>query len=77
MTPELSDEDGVVSEHGPWKGELDSELADEPSRGATTTRSTGNIKVEWNVTGTVVSTAGDDAKVRLWKCESLVRPIKR
>lgn len=24
-------------------------------------------RVEWNVTGTVLSTAGDDGKVRLWK----------
>lgn len=26
-------------------------------------------KVEWNVTGTVLATSGDDGKVKLWKCE--------
>lgn len=24
-------------------------------------------KVKWNVTGTILSSAGDDGKVRLWK----------
>ena len=29
----------------------------------------GATKVEWNVTGTVLSTSGgEDGKVRLWKC---------
>lgn len=27
-------------------------------------------RVEWNVTGTVLSTAGCDGVVRLWKCGS-------
>lgn len=47
---------------------MDAELED-GNRGATSAGSVGNVKVDWNLTGTVVSTAGDDAKVRLWKCE--------
>ena len=34
----------------------------------------GATKVEWNVTGTVLSTSGgEDGKVRLWKCTSFSR----
>ncbi|KAI5475969.1 WD40 repeat-like protein [Pseudohyphozyma bogoriensis] len=61
-TPSLDPEfDGPPSEE--WKAELDAELDD----GSAKTGSIGNVKVEWNITGTVLSTAGDDAKVRLWK----------
>lgn len=28
-------------------------------------------KVKWNLTGTILSSAGDDGKVRLWKCNYL------
>lgn len=46
---------------------MDAELEEsKSSRGG----SVGGVRVEWNVTGTVLSTAGDDARVRLWKCES-------
>lgn len=45
---------------------MDAEL-EEGAQGAI-----GAVKVDWNVTGTVLSTAGEDAKVRLWKCERLI-----
>ncbi|KAK4049777.1 epoxide hydrolase, soluble (sEH) [Microbotryomycetes sp. JL221] len=49
---------------GAWHGEMDAELEETKSgRGG----SVASVRVEWNVTGTVLSTAGDDAKVRLWK----------
>lgn len=46
---------------------MDAELEEGGSRNGG--GSVGNVKVDWNLTGTVVSTAGEDAKVRLWKCE--------
>ncbi|GAA97492.1 uncharacterized protein L969DRAFT_83794 [Mixia osmundae IAM 14324] len=54
--PESSD---VMSE-GEWTSELAAEIDDHVSGG-------GISKVEWNITGTVLSTAGDDGKARLWK----------
>jgi nucleoporin SEH1 len=43
-----------------WRSELDAEMDDHVAGG-------GVGRVEWNITGTVLSTAGDDGKVRLWK----------
>lgn len=51
---------------GTWREELHAELEE---GGGGKVGSVGSVKVEWNATGTVLSTAGDDAKVRLWKCE--------
>ncbi|KAM0792946.1 hypothetical protein ACM66B_002705 [Microbotryomycetes sp. NB124-2] len=49
---------------GPWRGEMDAELEETKSgRGG----NVASVRVDWNVTGTILSTAGDDAKVRLWK----------
>lgn len=45
---------------------MDAELEEGNGRNG----SVGGVKVDWNVTGTVLSTAQEDAKVRLWKCES-------
>lgn len=52
---------GAVASGGSWTGELVAELGAHE-------RSVG--KVEWNRTGTVLSSSGDDGKVRLWKGES-------
>ncbi|KAM0746082.1 WD40 repeat-like protein [Meredithblackwellia eburnea MCA 4105] len=62
LYPPSLDGEGESGESGRWKGELDAELDDGVKTG-----SVGGVKVDWNVTGTVLSTAGDDAKVRLWK----------
>lgn len=91
FTPSLEGDEKKESlgEEG-WRGEMDAELEESKSaRGG----SVASVRVEWNVTGTVLSTvriiplpiqysgaladpssdvgpqAGDDAKVRLWKCE--------
>ena len=55
-----------------WRAELDSELVLDQSRKSDNGRGggtlgVGNVRVAWNSTGTVLSTAGDDSKVRLWK----------
>lgn len=47
-----------------WRAEETPDMDERVSDGA------GDVKVEWNLTGTVLSTAGDDGKVRLWKCTS-------
>ena len=56
-------EEGAGEEE--WRGEMDAELDEGNGRNG----SVGGVKVDWNVTGTVLSTAQEDAKVRLWKCE--------
>lgn len=69
--PSLEDEgatgpDGGAGIADEWRADMDAELEETKSaRGG----SVNSVRVEWNVTGTVLSTAGDDAKVRLWKCE--------
>lgn len=55
---------------GEWRAELDSELVLDEGRKGNGGIGTGCVRVQWNSTGTVLSTAGDDAKVRLWKGES-------
>lgn len=45
---------------------MDAELEVDGGKGAV-----GGVRVDWNATGTVLSTSGEDAKVKLWKCESL------
>ena len=57
-----------------WRAELDSDLVVDEGRENDNGRGglgLGNVRVAWNGTGTVLSTAGDDAKVRLWKGSSL------
>lgn len=47
---------------GPWEATLAAQIEDHVDG------SSGGVgKVEWNVTGTVLSTAGCDGVVRLWK----------
>jgi len=50
---------GLIHSDG-WKAEVAAELTQHAGGG-------GVGKVEWNLTGTILSTAGDDGKVRLWK----------
>ena len=33
-------------------------------------------RVCWNVTGTILATAGDDGQVRLWKANYMVKPTQ-
>lgn len=54
------DEDEEEGDEEEWRHELEAELA-VPSTDV------GSVKVDWNMTGTVLSTAGEDGKVRLWK----------
>lgn len=50
---------------------MDSELLEEtPAASKGGSGGVGEVKVGWNSTGTVLSTAGDDGKIRLWKCTS-------
>jgi hypothetical protein len=56
-----------------WRGEMDAELDD---NSASARGSVGSVKVDWNLSGTVLSTAGDDARVRLWKCESCLDHLR-
>lgn len=58
------DEDDASSA---WRYELEAELDDPNTPGSKEKNGVASVRVDWNLTGTVLSTAGDDAKVRLWK----------
>lgn len=54
---------------GEWRAEMDSELLEETTAASKVGNGgIGEVQVDWNSTGTVLSTAGDDGKIRLWKC---------
>jgi len=56
--------EGEGGEGGEWTGQFEAELgAEESSRGG----AVSGVQVEWNLTGTVVSTTGAEGGVRLWK----------
>lgn len=49
---------------GEWTAQFEAEPgSEEGSRGA----AVAGVQVEWNLTGTVLSTTGPDGGVRLWK----------
>ncbi|KAJ6608218.1 WD40 repeat-like protein [Mycena sp. CBHHK59/15] len=62
--------------------EVDDEMADNAEDGRWTASVVGDFeqhksavgRVEWNITGTVLSSAGNDGRIRLWKAKSGWRP---
>ena len=58
--PQLgASEDGTEEEGEKWEVQM---VADFPDHKAEV------WKVSWNSTGTILSSTGDDGKIRLWKC---------
>lgn len=60
--PSDSESDALGAEAGKWSAQMVAALGDH-KRCVT--------RVEWNSTGTVLSSSGDDGKVRMWKGELL------
>ncbi|SGY69015.1 BQ5605_C004g02941 [Microbotryum silenes-dioicae] len=80
--PSLDTQDELTLSTGEWRAKVDDELEDLHSHPKSLSRTSnrnagasgiGTVKVGWNVTGTVLSTAGDDARVRLWKSDFVGR----